>query len=101
MTDEAATTPRKMLSAAWRAARAGGRVGRRLADLPEQVDQQLGVAHEVPAREVLVGQHVVERAAGGPGVGQGEEAGIGRPGQGQAGGLLVHVQVGGQLVDLA
>ena len=71
-----------------------------VADLAQQIDQLLDVAHEVAAREVLVVEHVLERLPRRPGVGQREERRVGRPGQRQPAGLFVGVQLDGQLGEL-
>ena len=78
-TDDAATTPRsRARRPPGRAARRGGRRrGAASADLAQQVDQLLDVAHEVAAGEVLVVEHLVELLARRPGVGERDEAGIG------------------------
>ena len=69
MTLEAATTPRKHASAASRAPGAGLGVGGDVAELAEQVDALLHVAHEVAAGHLVVLEHVGEGLTGRPGVG--------------------------------
>ena len=60
---DAATTPRWQASAAARAVRRGLGIGRDVADLAEQVDALLHVAHEVAAGHLVVVEHVGEVVA--------------------------------------
>ena len=75
----------------------GDPVGGGVAELAQEVDELLDGADEVAARELLVGQDVVEVVARGPRVGQREEGGIGHAGRGEAEAALVGVQLDGQL----
>ena len=72
-TDDAATTPRMSRSAA-RPGRLGrGRLGGQLADLAQQVDELLHVAHEVAAGDLLVLDHLGQLLPRRPGMGQPDE----------------------------
>src|SRR5919197_5953000 len=62
-------------------------------DLAQQVDELLGDAHEVAGGDVLLGQHLLQRVAARPAVGQLGEAGIDRPRQLQTLRLLVRVDL--------
>ena len=77
--DDPAVRPRRP------AARRGRSPARgRVADPAQEVDQLLHVADEVATRQLLVLEDVVERLARRPGVGQVDEAGVGRPGAREA-----------------
>ena len=73
-TEEAATTPRKRRSAASRAAVAVAGLQAVIGELAEQVDQLLDVAHEVAARDLLVGDDLGQVLPRRPGVGQADES---------------------------
>src|SRR5439155_12410482 len=77
-----------------------GGLRRHVAQLAEQVDELLHVAYEVTAGDVLVGDHVGQVVPRRPAVGEGEEPGVGRPGEGQTGLVLGQVELAGEPFEL-